>query len=78
MRLCRREDDMESEFSGSKGIWGTITGGTDRGPTSVRDGGCLDVRRRWRSSIGGEEMLGDGLGDFASPEGGFELFPFSK
>lgn len=55
-----------------------MTGGTGRDPTNVRDGGCLDARRRWRSSVGGEEMLGDGLGDFASPEGGFDIFPFSK
>lgn len=56
---------------------GPIADGTGRCPANVRDDGCLDIRRRWRSSVGGEEMLGDGLGDLAS-SGGFGVFPLSK
>jgi len=78
MRLRCREDDADSVFSGSKGIEGPVAGGIGRDPTNVRDGGCLDVRRRCRSSVEGEEMLGNGVGDFASPEGKFDILPFSR
>jgi hypothetical protein len=67
MRLRWREDDMNSGFSGSKG---TEAGGIGKDPINMRDGGCLDIRRRCRSSVGGEEMLGDGLGDFPPSKGG--------
>ena len=75
MRLRWREKSL---FSGSKATEGRAAGGTGRDPTNVRDGGCLDIRRRCRSSAEGEELLGNRIGDFTSPEGGFDNFPLSK
>lgn len=78
MRLRWREDNANSVFSGSEAIEGPVAGGTCRDPTNVRDCDCLDIRRRCRSSPGGEEILGNRLGDFTSPEAGFNDLPLSE